>query len=649
MWLAITFCCLGQHSILFAADSASLQLAVGSPDPVRAGEELTFQVILANNGTDTWIKGDYFFDVQIYDSEKKYLSKTSRILGEKDVPSADTVLSYIPFKVPQDYSGTYFYRVFMTRKDQRIFEGEFNSFSVTPIPAQKPKEKHVTVGGNAIVSVKSFNTNENKDVLNVTVNSVGKIYDQSMLFNINTQTTRPNHTKISQMLFTFYHPMVTTNFGDIQPNFSPLSLGNSGARGLWLQIPMKNVSTELVGAQTVFKVVGSSAPAKTGTFSRYLLGVQEKVSLPKDVTVGVDYVRVFDDKNSLSENSKDSSFRGPDPKEAKNYVVSGLLSWKLFSKKLSFDGNFASSDFEENTLSTVLKTVSQKGQAFKVGTSYQTSKFNAKAGFQRTDPDFKALAAPGATADKQTIDFGLGTNQPLKQTTLGTNITGNQVTDNLKNDPKKNTTTQRTFSVSSNLNNPKPWPGLTFSYSLNLGEDKTKTALNNQTQTFGGNLTQAIAKFINLTAGFQQSRFIDHLGKSANLVTRTHNLSLTSSLGPEVTLSGGGTFARTDSGATQSAGAGTLNSFSYSASLNWNVIKEKLSAQAFGTWITRDGVSSGSKQDARDRSGNLELNYQIFKKLALNFGVSFNRTENFLNHTQDTEETISSARVTLTF
>lgn len=83
---------------LHAADSASLQLAVASPDPVQAGSELFFQVILANSGDVKWETGRYYFEVQIYDSEKNYLNKTKRILGDKDVPPGDTALVFIPWR-----------------------------------------------------------------------------------------------------------------------------------------------------------------------------------------------------------------------------------------------------------------------------------------------------------------------------------------------------------------------------------------------------------------------------------------------------------------------------------------------------------------------------------------------------------------------
>lgn len=634
---------------VYAADSASLQLTVASPDPVQSSGEIIFQVILANNGTEVWEAGRYYFEVQIYDSKKNYLVKTDRILGEKDVSSGNTALVYIPFEVPENYSGPYFYRVFMTHKEQRIYEGNFTFFSVTPLPPQPPKEKPVSFGGNAILSVKTFATAKTKDVVNLSVNSVGQVYGRSMLFNLNTQTTKPSHTKIIQLLLTYYGPISTLNFGDVQPNFSPLSYANSGARGMWIQMPIKRFNTEIIGAQSVFKISGSSNPAKSGTFARYVIGAQEKIELPKGFTVAVDYVSIFDDRNSLSADPKDAEFRGPEPKEVKNEVKSGMVVWKGFSQKLTVEGQMAQSVFSENTLAAVTKTVSSQGQALRFSTAYKGTKFSAKMSAQRTDPDFRALAAPSATSDRQTVDVGLGYNQPIKTATLSMNMNANQFSDNLKGDPKKVTTTQTTMMLGSSLANPKPWPGITLSISINQGQDKSKTALDNQTQTVGISVNQPIGGKTNMNLGIQQSQFKDNLKKSADLASNTQNFSLSSGLGSRINLSLSGTLSKTDSQSTLTTPAGSLTSTSYSASLNWKVIKDRLVAQIWTAIANRSGTSSGTKQEVKDQSQNFELTYQIFKKLAFTLGGSRNTTDDGVNPTKNVSETIMTARISMTF
>lgn len=636
-------------AMLNAADSAFLQLAVASPDPVQSGGEVTYQVILANNGNQTWEAGRYYFEVQIYNADKTYLIKTARILGEKDVVPGGTALAYVPFQVPENYSGPHFYRIFMTHKEQRIYEGPYTYFSVTPLPPQPPEEKPVTFSGNAMVSMRNFSPDKNKDTLNLNVNTVGQVYGRSMLFNLNTQTTRPSHTKIIQVLLTYYGPISTLNIGDVQPNFSPLSYANSGARGLWLQMPLKRFSTELIGAQTVFKIAGSSNPARSGTFARYVIGAQEKVDLPWNLTAAVDYVKVFDDKNSLSADPTDAEFRGPSPKEVKNEVVSAGLGWKGFEDKFSVEAQAAQSDFQENTLSNTPATVSARAQALRMATGYKGNKLGVRAGVQRTDPDFRALAAPSATSDRQTMDLALSYTQPMKKSMLSLSVTGNQFTDNIKNDPKKITTTQTSFLMANALSNPRPWPGLSLFVSVNQGQDKAKTALDNQTQTFGFSVNQPIGGRTSMSLGVQQSQFKDNLKKSADLTTQTQSFSMVSALGSRINLSVGGTLAKTDSQATASAPSGSLTSNSYSASVNYVAIRDKLVLQSWYTVSNRNGTSSGTRQDVKDQSQNLELTYQVLKNLAVTAGGTKNKSDDSVTPTRNLDETILTSRLTYTF
>jgi len=84
-----------------------VQLAVPSPHPVKAGEKLTFQVILINTGTEKWTAKEYSLRAEIYDAEKNYLTRTDSIKGRVEVEAGGTVSLYIPFRVPGNYSGTY--------------------------------------------------------------------------------------------------------------------------------------------------------------------------------------------------------------------------------------------------------------------------------------------------------------------------------------------------------------------------------------------------------------------------------------------------------------------------------------------------------------------------------------------------------------
>ena len=634
---------------LLASDNASLQLAVASPDPVQSGSEIMFQVILANNGTEKWEAGRYYFEVQIYNSDKFYLVKTARILGDQDVAPGSTALSYIPFQVPENFGGVHFYRIFMTHNEKRVYEGGYSLFSITPIAARAPEEKPVTFGGNAVISAQSYSKTKSNDVLRFNLNTVGQVYGRSMLFNLNTQTTKPAHSKIIQVLLTYYGPLSTLNLGDVQPNFSPLSYANSGARGMWVQMPVKNFSTELIGVQSVFKVTGSSSPARTGTFARYVIGLQEKVDLPHNFTVSADYVTGFDDKNSLSADSKDSEFRGPNPTEAKNDVKSGGIIWKGFSQKLSLEAQYAQSEFRQNTLGDIVTTVSSQGKAMRMGIVYKGSSLTTNASLQRTDSNFIAFMAPSATADRLTLDMGLSYSRPLKLSRLGVTITLNRFTDNVDNSPSKITTTQNTYLLANSLSNPKPWPGLGTYISINQGQDNTKAALDNQTQTLGLSVNQPVGNRTNLTISVSQSQFKDLLKNSQDVTTVSESFGLTSSIGTRITLSLGASLAKATSLASRSVAAGVLDNNSYSASVNWQIRPEKLYAQFWFTLLSRSGTSSGVAQNGEDTSNNAELTYQVNSRISTTLGGSQNKTTDAITPANNTSETVTTIRVSYSF
>ena len=61
-------------SVLYAADAGMIQLSVAAPDPVVAGEDVTFQVITVNTGSNQWPAGQYYVETEIYDAQKNFLA-----------------------------------------------------------------------------------------------------------------------------------------------------------------------------------------------------------------------------------------------------------------------------------------------------------------------------------------------------------------------------------------------------------------------------------------------------------------------------------------------------------------------------------------------------------------------------------------------
>ena len=161
---------------LFAQDLGRFQLVVAAPDPVVASEDITFQVIAINVGTEQWLSNQYYLEAEIYDSQKKYLIQTSRFKGPNTIDPGGTGLFYIPFNVPSNYVGTYFYKVYLVYKEQRIIESEYSSFGVVPLPVAPQKPSGFKMGGNAVLSYRQSSRYEWKDYTgNFSLNLVGQM------------------------------------------------------------------------------------------------------------------------------------------------------------------------------------------------------------------------------------------------------------------------------------------------------------------------------------------------------------------------------------------------------------------------------------------------------------------------------------------
>lgn len=129
-----------------------VQLAVPLPYPVKAGEKLTFQVILINTGTEKWTAGEYSLRAEIYDAERNYLTKTDSVKGWVEVEAEGTASLYIPFQVPGNYSCTYYWRILLTYLKETILTSDYYDFSVTPITVAPRAPLPLKIGGNFITS-----------------------------------------------------------------------------------------------------------------------------------------------------------------------------------------------------------------------------------------------------------------------------------------------------------------------------------------------------------------------------------------------------------------------------------------------------------------------------------------------------------------
>lgn len=457
-----------------------VQLAVPSPYPVKAGEKLTFQIILVNTGTEKWIVGEYSLRAEIYDAEKNYLTKTDSVRGKVEVEAGGTVSLYIPFQVPGNYSGTYYWRIFLTYSKEIILSSDYYDFSVVPITVVPRAPSPFKVGGNFIASYENSSREEWKDYTgNMSLNLIGQFFDRAFSLNVYTYHTIDNTFDLDTILFNYYSSLFNLSAGDIMPSFSSLTLYGLGALGGAIVNETGRFSTSIVIARSEEAVEGSSST--NGTFSRYVYGIQEKVKLRQNFSINTSYVLNDDNEKSLEE---DKDEWGPSLTPVKNGVAGIGINWEP-SGGIELNGEYAYSDYWEDTKYSPEEKVKDYG--FKFESSIEREKFAFDATYERIEPGFFSLASPEVTNDRAGYELAAG-YQGLGFANLSLGF--NEYRDNLAQDPSEVTSTQSILTGAVDFDMGK-LPEISIGYSLNGMLGKPRSALENNTQTFSLGLSHS--------------------------------------------------------------------------------------------------------------------------------------------------------------
>jgi len=591
-------------SPVYGSLAGKVQLAVPSPYPVKAGEKLTLQIILANTGTEKWMPGEYSLRAEVYDAQKNYLTKTDFMKGSVEVESGGTVSLYLPFLVPSTYSGTYFWRIFLTYLKETILISDYYDFSVMPIAIVPEAPFPFKIGGNLVTSYENSSREEWKDYTgNVSLNLIGRFFDRAFSLNVYTYHTADDEFDLDTLLFNYYGPLFTLSAGDIMPSFSSLSLYGLGALGGSIVTEGRRFSTGLVIARSEEAVKGSAST--DGTFSRYVYGLQEKVDWPKNFTMNASYVFSDDNEKSLDEEKEEW---GPSLTPVQNGVVGVGIDWES-DGGIELGGEYAYSDYWEDTKNSPNNKVSDYGLKFQ--SSIERRKFSFGAIYERIEPDFFSLASPEVTNDRAGYELttayeGLGF--------ASLSLEFNEYKDNLARDPSQVTSTQSIFTgaVDFDMGN---LPDMSFGYSLNQMLGDPRSALENNTQTFSLGISKSLARLSFSWSG-QLSDFRDKTASSHDLTTLMGSLSLTTALGQSLSVTSGVTLTRMKDLDDKS----TDSSQSYSLSVNWGVIPRRLTISSWGTLVVARSNDVVAPADNITTDASLEFSYSFRTGLTLTLG-----------------------------
>jgi hypothetical protein len=117
-----------------AADTGQFLSLTAAPQPAAAGETVRFQVVAVNQGTETWAARKTHLEAEIYDAKKKYKGRTDRFRPTADTSRGKSLTASLSYKVPADWSGQYFFRVFLVHGEKRVIQGDYRPFTVQEKP-----------------------------------------------------------------------------------------------------------------------------------------------------------------------------------------------------------------------------------------------------------------------------------------------------------------------------------------------------------------------------------------------------------------------------------------------------------------------------------------------------------------------------------
>src|SRR3989338_441773 len=598
-----------------ALDSARLQFTVPAPDPVQAGETLSLQALAINTGTTDWEPGTYYWVGEVYDLEYKLLGRTDQVSPPERVPAGTVASISLPFHVPATMFGRKLYRVFLVKDARTLITSEYKGFSVVekPIPPA-PEVFAYRVEGNLTLSYKNSSMGHWKNHKGATTfNSVGKIKDASYLINAYILHEPGKVFDPFIIMGNYYASWGTIYAGDVLPNLTALSVSGQGMRGAMLEQRKGRLDWNVLGGQTITSQAGTAAT--NGRYARSLYAAKSGVDLGANFRSNVNYFLSSDETGSLSSDPKSANFRGPTLVAQKNSGYGADLSWEP-RPKLKFLAAYQKNEFFADTTKPGASDKAIRGEI-----NWDRKLFKFKSYVQRAGVNFVAFGAPGVVGDRLTFDGSLVAFLAQWYTL---SLAGNQYKDNVANNPKKVTTTQRVASMGHSFQFPSA-TSLSLNASVNTAKGQPTSALNNQTVT-GGIGAGQIIKSHSISLNFQNSQFRDKNKLAHDLDTQTYGFSSNWRLPRRWSTTFG--ITRSDAKDKIDGSKRSSQSVTPSFSLPFNA---QWVAQVWGTWTATKNTSPILPADSSLFSVNSEFTWARSRQTSITMGVGGNQSKDKIN------------------
>ena len=603
----------GACTPLSAQSPAEIQLAVAAPDPVKAGEELTFQIIILNKETSLWNKEDINCVIELFDSSGKYIGKTAGFKLPADVPQGGSTLILASHRLPFSYSGRYRFRVMLYKKGRNILTSGYYDFSVKAAAEEKKAYRPLFLNGNMSFLYKNSERADYQG--SVSANLLGKLYGKTLIFNSNAYLSDEDRFDLDSVYLSLFAKKYKISAGDVMPEFSPLSLYSLAGRGVVVDYAAR------VGDFSVCYIMtqeSSEGDASTnGVYARYTGGLNAFVKLPAGFGLKFSGVETRDSESSISN-------PGPSNSAIANNVLSSEMLWACGF--MDVKGEWASSSRKEKDY--VLATggyesgLSTSGAAVRFETRFFTKLFNLKGKYQKAEADFLSLSSPGLYPDRESTELSAGYS-PFKFLRISGAVQSSE--DNLDNAADVVTTKQTVSNYGFQLN-VKNLPGISVSSTLNKVEGSSVTLLSNETKGLNIGASYRMGNQM-ISAGFSDSAFRNYVSTATgqDLDTGVLSFSYSGAIASFLSFDTGYTTNETENLYDKSIDE--TKSFSLGANVK---LTKKLNLFLYGSKTSREKLptalcADNIKTDMQNYSA--EITYNARKNLSVTSGFSVEKND----------------------
>ncbi|NIM03325.1 hypothetical protein GTN66_04140, partial [bacterium] len=300
--------------------------------------------------------------VRIFDENRNYLTETERIEEFKDIAPGEILTTNIPFDIPAEYTGTYYYTAGIVFEKGALFSYYFplKISPFVPAPETKKWEGKVQIEYQDDPAIESI-ARLNLRLVNILSRSSYLRFSASGLANpvINPE--------LNDFLVSYHSKRMDISAGDLITGLSPLTLGRS--RVIKVENRLGRVS--LVG------LVGSFRKE----FENDLYGLRGSINFSDNFRLATNYVERKKNKNSIA--SAEFQF-GLSPE----VTFRGEYAWNVRKQ--------AEIDFEH-----------KKGNAFQLSASLYYEKLLLDASYEKVGQNFYFLGSPGNSDDCERYNLSL--------------------------------------------------------------------------------------------------------------------------------------------------------------------------------------------------------------------------------------------------